>query len=408
MARVPAIRGTGQGTGKDSSIRALVAFSALSCRRLLDAATPFEAGPCTLIHKRIVKSRMSKQIIASLSGPIAALIAAVLFGASTPFAKLLLGGGLNPWLLAGLLYAGSGCGLTILFALLIRHRAEARLRYADLPWLLLVIASGGIAAPVLLMYGLAHTAASSASLLLNLEGLGTMAIAWLIFKEYVDRRLLLGAVAILMGAAVLSYQRTAPLQLGSLAIAGACLAWAIDNNLTRKLSAADPVQIAAVKGVVAAATNITLARWQGATWPAMGQVAAAATLGFFGYGVSLVLFVLALRHLGAARTSAYFSTAPFIGALVAILLLGEALSVPFLLAAVLMATGVYLHLTERHEHEHSHEAMEHEHRHSHDSHHQHAHAATDPSGEPHTHGHRHEPLTHRHPHFPDTHHRHKH
>ena len=336
------------------------------------------------------------------------MIAAALFGASTPFAKLLLGGGINPWLLAGLLYAGSGCGLTILFVLPIRYRAEAHLRFADLPWLFLVIVTGGIAAPVLLMYGLAHTAASSASLLLNLEGLATMTIAWLVFKEYVDRRLLLGAFAILMGAAVLSYEGNATLQVGSLAIAGACLAWGIDNNLTRKLSAADPVQIAAVKGVAAAMVNLTLATWQGAIWPTMGEVAAAATLGFFGYGVSLVFFVLALRHLGAARTGAYFSTAPFIGALLAIILLGEVLSVPFLLAAVLMAIGVYLHLTERHEHEHSHETMEHEHRHSHDSHHQHAHAATDPSGEPHTHWHRHKPLTHRHPHYPDTHHRHKH
>jgi drug/metabolite transporter (DMT)-like permease len=211
-----------------------------------------------------------------------------------------------------------------------------------------------------------------------------------------------------MGAAVLSYQGQATLQPGSLAIAGACLAWGIDNNLTRKLSTADPVQIAAVKGVVAAMVNLTLATWQGAAWPAMGQVAGAATLGFFGYGVSLVLFVLALRHLGAARTGAYFSTAPFIGALMAILLLGEVLSASFLLAAILMAIGVYLHLTERHEHEHSHEAMEHEHRHSHDAHHQHAHAETDPPGEPHTHWHRHKPLTHRHPHYPDTHHRHRH
>jgi drug/metabolite transporter (DMT)-like permease len=245
-------------------------------------------------------------------------------------------------------------------------------------------------------------------LLLNLEGLATMAIAWFVFKECVDRRLLLGAFAILAGAIVLSYRGVDGLGVGTLAIAGACLAWGIDNNLTRKISAADPLQIAAVKGSIAGAFNLVLASSQNAAWPPVFKVIAAAMLGLVGYGASLVLFVLALRALGAARTGAYFSTAPFIGALLAVLLLGESPSIQLLIAAILMGVGVYLHLTERHEHGHAHELLEHEHRHAHDSHHQHEHAPDDPSGEPHLHAHRHSPVRHDHPHYPDIHHPHRH
>ncbi|MBS0641510.1 MAG: DMT family transporter, partial [Proteobacteria bacterium] len=228
------------------------------------------------------------------------------------------------------------------------------------------------------------------------------------FHENVDRRLLLGAFAILAGAILLSWQGSASFQWSGLLIAAACLCWGIDNNLTRKLSSADPVQIAMLKGLVAGAVNTLLAMSQGATLPPAGIVAAAAIIGFLGYGVSLALFVLALRHLGAARTGAYFSLAPFVGAVLAIVLLHETLSLQLMAAGVLMAIGLWLHLAEHHEHEHAHEAMEHEHRHSHDSHHQHAHGPQDPPGEPHTHRHRHAPLVHRHPHYPDTHHRHGH
>jgi len=341
-----------------------------------------------------------------------ALAAAALFGASTPLAKLMLGGGIDPWLLAGLLYLGSGLGLAVLHGVR-RARggppAEAPLRRRDLPWLALVVLFGGVAGPILLMVGLAATPASTASLLLNVEGLATMVIAWVVFRESVDRRLLAGALAILAGAALLSWQGgPAGVGLGALAILGACLAWGIDNNLTRKLSSADPVEIAMIKGLVAGAVNLGLAVWRGAAMPAAGEVAAAGIVGFAGYGVSLVLFVLALRHLGAARTGAYFSTAPFIGAALAIGLFGDPVTAGFLLAAALMAVGLYLHLTERHEHAHAHEALEHEHRHVHDAHHQHAHAPDDPPGEPHTHRHRHAPMVHTHPHFPDLHHRHGH
>jgi drug/metabolite transporter (DMT)-like permease len=346
-------------------------------------------------------------------GPLLALAAAALFGASTPFAKLLLEDGLSPWLLAGLLYLGAGTGLGLL-SLLRRLRSgtagEAPLRRGDLPWLALVVLTGGVAGPLLLMLGLATTPASSAALLLNLEGLATMAIAWLVFRESVDRRLLAGAAAILAGAMALSWQGSADggLALGALAIAGACLAWGIDNNLTRKLSAADPVTIALLKGLAAGATNTALAFALGASLPPVATIAGAAVIGFLGYGVSLVLFVLALRHLGTARSGAYFSTAPFIGAALAVPLLGEAMTPLLLAAAALMAVGVTLHLTERHEHVHTHAEMEHEHRHVHDEHHQHGHEPGDPPGEPHSHPHRHRALRHRHAHYPDLHHRHTH
>jgi drug/metabolite transporter (DMT)-like permease len=351
---------------------------------------------------------------ASISWPGApmALVSAALFGASTPLAKLLLGDGVDPWLLAGLLYLGSGFGLGLVHlarGVLGVPAPEAPLRRSDLPWLALVVLTGGVVGPVLLMLGLATTAASSAALLLNVEGLATMGIAWMVFKENVDRRLLTGAAAILAGAVLLSW-RGGPsgVGLGALAVIGACVAWGVDNNLTRKLSSADPVQIAAIKGLVAGSVNLALALGRGAHLPALSAVAGAGVVGFFGYGVSLVLFVLALRHLGTARTGAYFSTAPFLGAALALALFREPVSTPLVAAAALMALGVYLHLSERHEHQHAHEAMEHEHRHVHDDHHQHAHGPNDPPGEPHTHWHRHAPMRHRHPHYPDLHHRHGH
>ncbi|UDQ90120.1 MULTISPECIES: DMT family transporter [Xanthobacter] len=344
------------------------------------------------------------------TGIVLALVSAGLFGASTPLAKLLLGA-IDPWMMAGLLYLGAGAGLAAVHlsrAALRLPAVEAPLRQNDLPWLALVILAGGVLGPLLLMFGLARTDGASASLLLNLEGVATMAIAWIAFRENVDRRLLLGALAILAGAALLSWQGRATLDLGAVLIAGACLCWGIDNNLTRKLSSADPVQIAMLKGLIAGTINLVIALGHGATFPSAGAVAAAAVAGFFGYGVSLALFVLALRHLGTARTGAYFSLAPFVGAVLAIVLLGEAITSQLVIAGLLMALGLWLHLSEQHEHEHAHEALEHEHRHRHDVHHQHVHDADTPSGEPHSHWHRHAPMVHRHPHYPDIHHRHGH
>lgn len=339
-----------------------------------------------------------------------ALGSALLFGASTPLAKMLLGS-IDPWLLAGILYLGAGLGLSIVH--LARHglglpAVEAPLRGPDLPWLAGIVLVGGVLGPLLLMLGLARTDAASTSLLLNLEGLATMGIAWLVFHENVDRRLLLGAFAILAGGIVLAWGGSVRGDLGALAVAGACVCWGIDNNLTRKLSGSDPLQIAALKGLVAGSVNLGAAFAGGALVPTWSPVLAAGLVGFLGYGVSLALFVAALRHLGAARTGAYFALAPFVGAVLAVLLLDEPLSARLLVAGGLMVIGLWLHLAERHEHEHRHERIEHEHRHAHDAHHRHDHGPDDPGGEPHSHRHPHEPQVHRHPHYPDLHHRHAH
>jgi drug/metabolite transporter (DMT)-like permease len=355
---------------------------------------------------------MKPSLFTDYSGPLLALASAALFGASTPVAKLLLGV-TDPLLLAGLLYLGSGIGLGIigLGAQLSGRAAEPPLRRHDLPWLGLVVLFGGVFGPVLLMVGLTSASGGAGSLLLNTESLATMVIAWIFFRENVDRRLFAGAMAILAGALVMAWPTGGAAMTvgwGGLLIVAACISWGIDNNLTRKLSAADPVQIAMIKGVAAGVINTALGFAYGAQLPEEGTLAAAAIVGFLGYGVSLALFVLGLRHLGAARTGAYFSSAPFIGAAIAVPLLGEPITWPLIGAAVLMAAGVYLHLAEKHEHEHVHDPLFHEHRHVHDTHHQHAHAPSDPDGEPHNHPHQHGRLVHKHPHYPDLHHRHEH
>lgn len=352
-----------------------------------------------------------KAVTAGLApGVSIALLSAALFGASTPLAKLLLGT-VDPWMLAGLLYLGAGTGLA-LARLLLRGTgavsSEAPLRSADLPWLAAIVLCGGIVAPLLLTFGLARIDAATATLLLNLESLATLAIAWLVFRENVDRRILLGAAAILVGAVTLSWSGIGDWHWGAALIAMACIGWGIDNNLTRKLSSADPVQIAMVKGLVAGPVNLSLAVMQGAELPSPVPMAGALLIGFLGYGVSLALFVLALRHLGTARTGAYFAVAPFIGALLAVPLFAEPVTASLVVAGLLMALGVWLHFTERHIHEHEHAAFDHEHRHAHDEHHRHAHSSAESPGEPHTHRHRHLPLRHTHPHFPDLHHRHGH
>ena len=346
------------------------------------------------------------------SGIVYAIAAAALFGASTPFAKNLLGD-IRPILLAGLLYAGSGLGLGFWIALRKLRgaaRAEASLSPRDLPWLAGAVLAGGVLGPVLLMLGLVRTPASTASLLLNLESVLTAVIAWVVFRENVDRRILLGMLSIVAGGVLLSGDpHSAGASIwGVLGISGACLCWAIDNNLTRAVSGGDPVEIAAIKGGAAGLVNISLALTLGSAWPPLSSTAAAALIGLFGYGVSLVLFVFALRHLGTARTGAYFSTAPFVGATLSLLLLHEIPSLAWWIAGGLMALGVWLHVSERHEHEHTHEPLEHTHRHVHDEHHQHGHDFAWDGTEPHMHFHRHASITHRHPHFPDLHHRHRH
>jgi len=341
------------------------------------------------------------------SGVFAAMAAAVLFGAGTPLAKLLLAH-TSPWLLAALLYLGSGIGLWIVRRL--RRAPAVHLESADWRWLAGAIVAGGIIGPVLLLMGLTEMPASGASLLLNAEGVLTALLAWFAFKENFDRRIALGMLAIVAGALVLSWPQEARFAgvWPALAILGACLAWAIDNNLTRKVSLSDATFIAMTKGLVAGSTNLALALITHATWPGSGTVAGAMLLGFASYGASLALFVIGLRHLGAARTGAYFSVAPFFGAVLAIALLDEPITPQLLSAGLLMAIGVWLHLTERHEHGHTHEVLEHDHEHIHDEHHQHEHDYSFPPGGKHRHLHRHESLTHAHSHFPDVHHQHRH
>lgn len=339
-----------------------------------------------------------------------ALGAAALFGASTPLAKL-LGLNLSPILLAGLLYLGSGLGLTLVRLLRDRGWQPSGLKSSEWPWLIGAIAFGGVLGPVALMFGLTLTSGATASLMLNLESVLTAVLAWVVFKENADRRIVAGMLAIVAGGLLLAWpQNSAQPQgwIGPLAVALACVCWAIDNNLTRKVSASDALFIAGIKGLVAGGVNGALALLLGAKLPHMTVLGPALIVGFLGYGISLVLFVLALRGLGTARTGAYFSTAPFLGATIAILLLNEPVTLTFWAASLLMGLGVWIHLKESHAHEHQHEALKHAHRHVHDEHHQHEHSFQWDGTEPHSHEHEHTPLRHSHPHFPDIHHRHNH
>ncbi len=344
------------------------------------------------------------------TGVAAALGAALLFGAGTPLAKLLLGG-VGPWMLAGLFYAGSGLGLALVRRL--RRSPPVRLLPGERSWLAGATLAGGVIGPILLMTGLTRMPASGASLLLNAEGVLTALLAWIVFRENVDRRIAFGMAAIACGALLLSWpdQPGFAGALPALAILGACLAWGIDNNLTRKVSLHDATWIAMVKGLVAGSVNLMLAVVAGDALPPAGFVAGAMLVGFLAYGVSLALFVVGLRQLGTARTGAYFCAAPFFGAALA-LATGEPVTLRLGMAGLLMGLGVWLHLTEHHGHAHAHPALEHEHVHEHDLHHLHAHPdqpglAMAP-GQRHTHQHRHVPMEHDHAHFPDAHHRHEH
>lgn len=338
-------------------------------------------------------------------GILSALGSAFLFGISTPFAKLLVGE-INPWLLAGLLYLGSGIGLSVVRLLLPDRRTI--LTRTELLWLGSAIVCGGVLGPVLLMWGLTLTSGGAASLLLNAEGVFTALLAWFVFRENFDRRIAIGMAAIVVGTVVLTWPREANVDgiWEPIAIVGACLCWALDNNLTRKVSLSSPLQIAALKGLTAGTVNTGLALAMNPVLPPAQSVAAAAVVGFLGYGVSLTLFVVSLRHLGTARAGAYFSAAPFVGAFVAVLFLGAPLTLRLMVAAALMGAGVWLHFTEHHEHDHKHEAVDHDHVHQHDEHHDHDHDVV-AEGE-HCHPHRHAPVRHKHAHYPDSHHRHTH
>ncbi len=325
----------------------------------------------------------------SLRSAAPALGAALLFDASTPLAKLLVGD-VPPLLLAGLLYLGSGLGLGLLLAVRRIRGAEAagelRIPARELPWLLGAIAFGGVIAPALLMWALTQIDGATASLLLNVEGVLTAAMAWPVFKENTDRQIVLGMGAIVAGGLLHSCEPGgAKLSPGALLIVGACLAWAIDNNLTRKVSTNDAMLVACLKGLLAGACNTGLALAAGASMPGLPAMTSSMLVGFLGYGVSLTLFVVGLRTLGTARTGAYFSVAPLFGVVVSLALWPRMPSALFWAAALLMALGVWLHIRE-----------------------QHAHDVVWDGVQPHTHPHRHQPLTHAHLHYPDIHHRHKH
>jgi drug/metabolite transporter (DMT)-like permease len=351
----------------------------------------------------------------SLKSASPALAAALLFGASTPLAKLLIGDA-SPLMVAGLLYLGSGIGLAI--TMFVRwafmRTTETGVAAIHVPrserlWLLGAIACGGVLGPALLMFGLESSDAASASLLLNVEGVLTAVLAWVVFREHTDRSVVAGMIAIVLGGVMLSWQPgEARISTGALLIVAACTCWAIDNNLTRKVSTNDAMLIACLKGLVAGGCNTSLAFASGSDMPGWGTICSAMVVGFGGYGLSLVMFVLALRGLGTARTGAYFSVAPLFGVVISLILWPEMPNVLFWVAAVLMSIGVWLHVRERHEHPHVHEELTHGHRHRHDAHHLHDHAEGWDEREPHSHVHTHAALEHSHAHFPDVHHRHLH
>jgi drug/metabolite transporter (DMT)-like permease len=343
-------------------------------------------------------------------GPAAALTSALLFGATTPIASRLLGDA-SPLLVAGLLYLGSGLGLAALRAVQDGGWRSPGLARSDWRWLSVATAVGGVAAPAFLMWGLTRSDAATASLLLNLEAVFTAALAWLVFGEATSRRVVVGFIAIFLASALLAWPSGVVASsriAGLLGVVAACLCWGIDNNVTRKIAGADARVIAGFKGLVAGLANTVFALSLNPRLPGALHLAEILTLGFLGYGLSLVFFIVALRHLGTARTSAYFSTGPFFGALLAIGFFGEPVGAAFYAAAGLMAIGVWLHVSEHHEHEHAHEAETHTHPHRHDEHHRHQHAEPSDGSEPHSHEHYHEPLRHRHAHFPDIHHTHRH
>jgi drug/metabolite transporter (DMT)-like permease len=345
-------------------------------------------------------------------GYIYAILAAILFGVSTPAAKLLLGI-IDPWLLAGILYLGSAIGLFIVFSLqrFLKQTTlnEAALKYRDWKWLLCIIFIGGILGPVFLMIGLTKVPASSASLFLNLESVFTALLAWFVFNEYVDYKIALGMLSIVIGSLILSWKGNLTQNIqGPMLIAGACLCWAIDNNLTRKISGSNPVQIAMIKSFIAGLINTSFAVFYGLLLPDYLILFTAGTIGFISYGLSLILFIFGLRYIGAARTGAYFSLAPFVGASFAIAFLEDSISTQFILASAFMGIGSWLHLTEYHSHEHQHEELQHEHTHVHDEHHQHNHLLPETKKNPYSHLHQHKSIRHKHPHYPDIHHRHKH
>lgn len=350
--------------------------------------------------------------ISKRRGVAAALGAAFFFGASTPFSKLLLGS-VSPLMLAGLLYLGSFTGLSVISVLRAasgeKPSGEASLRGRDYLYLAGSILCGGVAAPLFLLYGLSSTEASAASLLLNIEGVLTVLLATLIFREHVGKRIWAAAAVMLAAGSALTYMPDSggwSVRSGSLLILISALMWALDNNLTRELSHRDPYVISRYKGLAAGVTNLAVAFAAGSALPSPVPLSGSLVLGALSYGASLVLFIHALRNLGTSRTSTYFGAAPFIGVVISIILLDERITPRIIAASALMLLGLWLILKEYHEHAHTHDPLCHDHRHDHDEHHCHGHEG-DFTG-PHSHMHEHDALTHSHAHVPDLHHFHRH
>lgn len=347
-----------------------------------------------------------------------AILAATLFGASAPLSKLLLGE-IAPTLMASFLYLGSGIGLYLhryvqryFYRLDERFSDEARLTRKDWPWIMGAVCVGGIAAPIALMFALKNTPASTASLLLNFEGVATTVIAVVAFKEAVGKRIWMAVLLITIASILLSWDSSGQwgFSLGAIGVLSACVLWGIDNNFTRNVSDKDPLSIVTIKGLSAGTLSLILSVILGFSFPALKFVLLAMVLGYFSYGLSIVLFIRAMRELGAARTSALFGTAPFVGAALSWPLFRESQGTLFFLSLPIMMIGAVFLLKEEHEHLHKHETTDHEHRHNHnDSHHTHGHSDSEISKDGyHSHGHQHEFIIHEHPHTPDIYHRHAH
>ena len=339
-----------------------------------------------------------------------ALLAAFLFGISPVACKAIVGQ-MSPPLLAGLLYLGSGVGLT---GVVIRQRLDLPGILGSLSWrqraeLLGAILSGGVAAPLFLAYGILHGTASEVSLLLNFEAVATTLIAWLLFHEHIGPRVWVGKVFIVGASAlvVLAGGGALRFSLPGLCVLGACLLWGVDNNLTRELETLSPSFLACLKGWSAGLFNVLLALALFKSRATEIQVSGALVIGALSYGASLVLFIQALREIGSARTSTWFASGPFIGALLSVILLGERPPGEFWAAAGVMLLGMFFLYGESHRHLHRHEGIAHAHPHAHDEHHRHEHEKTEKAGV-HEHLHVHEPLEHAHVHWPDIHHRHRH
>ena len=343
---------------------------------------------------------------------IQAILAAALFGACTPISKLLLGY-IEPIPMAAFLYLGSGVGM-LLFGIARRMKhnftePEAKIGKEDIKWLIGAIMAGGVIAPIVLMFSLRNTPASTASLLLNFESVATTLIAVIAFKEAIGRRIWLAVASITTASILLSWNLNGEwgFSIGALGVILACSLWGIDNNFTRNISAKDPIITVIIKGIGAGTFSLLLGFITRSNFPGIKIALGAMLLGCFGYGLSIELFIFAMRNLGSSRTSAFFGIAPFVGALLSFLLFRELPNTLFYISLPIMIMGAVLILGEKHGHVHLHSSVEHEHRHSHnDEHHTHTHI--NGLQIEHTHLHIHECIGHSHKHTPDIHHRHVH